>query len=258
MPHGEVPEVDGIRVPRSGPRGEHGEPRGEGSRHAIRQVCEATGAKKSPIPQNRDSLPPHGQRSLATTIEPSAPPNLRRLLRRLLSLVSGTRCGMPAPRIATSGVALVAIALSLLLRACDPPRLPWEDHAQPVPGTGGNVFLLEDFLSEAEVRHIMAAGRDALGLGNPSAAPPLVVERSARGGDGGGLSGVRRLCSSLVAAFDRNERFLKPTGGMHATKPGATSTTRNFDEDAVREATQLLEALCNTPGFTLSTLQWSP
>lgn len=68
----------------------------------------------------------------------------------------------------------------------------------------------------------------------------IVVERSARGGDGGGLSGVRRLCSSLVAAFDRNERFLKPSGGMHATKPGATNTTRNFDEDAVREATQLL------------------
>lgn len=83
---------------------------------------------------------------------------------------------MPAPRIATSGVALVALALSLMLRARDPPRLPWEDHAQPVPGTGGNVFLLEDFLSEAEVRHIMAAGRDALGLGNPSAAPLLAQQ----------------------------------------------------------------------------------
>lgn len=75
-----------------------------------------------------------------------------------------------APRIAALGILLAAVALSLLLRAGTLPPLPWEELAQPVPGTGGSVLLLDGFLSEAEVQHILAAGRQALGLAAPPAA----------------------------------------------------------------------------------------
>ena len=69
-----------------------------------------------------------------------------------------------APRIAALGILLVAVALSQLLRPRALPRLPWEELGQPVPGTDGSVLLLDGFLSEAEVQHILAAGRQALGL----------------------------------------------------------------------------------------------
>ena len=69
-----------------------------------------------------------------------------------------------APRVAALGILLVAVALSQLLRPRALPRLPWEELGQPVPGTDGSVLLLDGFLSEAEVQHILAAGRQALGL----------------------------------------------------------------------------------------------
>ena len=75
-----------------------------------------------------------------------------------------------ASHIAALGILLAAVALSLLLRARVLPSLPWEELAQPIPGTGGSVFLLDGFLSEAEVQHILAAGRQALGLTAPPAA----------------------------------------------------------------------------------------
>ena len=75
-----------------------------------------------------------------------------------------------ASHIAALGILLAAVALSLLLRARVLPSLPWEELAQPIPGTGGSVFLLDGFLSEAEVLHILAAGRQALGLTAPPAA----------------------------------------------------------------------------------------
>ena len=75
-----------------------------------------------------------------------------------------------APRIAALGILLVAVALSQLLRPRALPRLPWEELGQPVPGTDGSVLLLDGFLSEAEVQHILAAGRQALGLAAASPA----------------------------------------------------------------------------------------
>ena len=35
-------------------------------------------------------------------------------------------------------------------------------------------------------------------------------------GGGSSLAEVRRLCSSLVAAFGRDERFLKPSGASNS------------------------------------------
>lgn len=75
-----------------------------------------------------------------------------------------------ARRIAALGILLVAVALSQLLRPRALPRLPWEELGQPVPGTDGSVLLLDGFLSEAEVQHILAAGRQALGLAAASPA----------------------------------------------------------------------------------------
>ena len=75
-----------------------------------------------------------------------------------------------ASRIAALGILLVAVALSQLLRPRAHPRLPWEELGQPVPGTDGSVLLLDGFLSEAEVQHILAAGRQALGLAAASPA----------------------------------------------------------------------------------------
>ena len=56
----------------------------------------------------------------------------------------------------------------------------------------------------------------------PCAKQAAVVDPSARDGDGGGSGGgrlssseVQRLCGSLVAAFGRNERFLKPSGACN-------------------------------------------
>lgn len=53
----------------------------------------------------------------------------------------------------------------------------------------------------------------------PCAKQAAIADTSAResGGSGGGSSSseVRRLCSSLVAAFGRDERFLKPSGACN-------------------------------------------
>ena len=55
----------------------------------------------------------------------------------------------------------------------------------------------------------------------PCAKQAAIIDASAReNGDGGGGGGsssseVRRLCSSLVAAFRRDERFLKPSGACN-------------------------------------------
>ena len=75
-----------------------------------------------------------------------------------------------APRVAALGILVVAVALSQLLRPRALPRLPWEELGQPVPGTDGSVLLLDGFLSEVEVQHILAAGRQALGLATASPA----------------------------------------------------------------------------------------
>ena len=97
-------------------------------------------------------------------------PSALQTRRGALSWRMPSRLAHTAPRIAALGILLIAVALSRLLHPRVLPRLPWEALGQPVPGTDGSVLLLDGFLSEAEVQHILAAGRQALGLAAASPA----------------------------------------------------------------------------------------
>ena len=51
----------------------------------------------------------------------------------------------------------------------------------------------------------------------PCAKRAAIINPDARASGGGSsLAEVRRLCSSLVAAFGRDERFLKPSGASNS------------------------------------------